>query len=217
VSKPAFSIIIAAAIVLAAAAFENAAGSLPIASPVLLPVEELPSTVGKWKVTREIPTGFDLQDRLRTAHIVERTYTSDQFGSIDVLLLTASNRDDIHDPNSCFPSQGWALSGKGTVDVQGQSVKTMLAAHDQQKALVWYWYDGFYQPVIKSPVLARISDARIRAMGSEDAKSLFVRLMAPDTDFGRKGLQDFVTAARPQLKSIVNRPYDKSPSAYVRP
>jgi hypothetical protein len=124
--------------------------------------------------------------------------------NVDLTLVSASDNTDIHDPNSCFPSQGWKLTNRHEIEIAGQKVNVMDASLDDQDLRVYYYDTGYYPPPTPSSALVRgIAHLRERIVGRKRSLSLFVRMMAPATPDGDMALSKFVVDSRPAVFGLL--------------
>ena len=163
------------------AALQYGVGPLPVPEPRRLAVDTFPSRLGIWQGGAIAPVDADIQARLPTSAIMDRVYTTGAGRAADVMLVTASDNLDIHNPKDCFPSQGWRLSNSHEKVIQGQTVTVMDAQLDDQKMKVLYWMTGTFTPPPPRSALARKALVlREKIVPSHEYVSLFVRLMVSD-------------------------------------
>ncbi len=168
------------ALVLGVAVLDLVSGPIPVAHPRKLAVETFPAHLGMWQGGAIAPVDPDIQARLRTSAIMDREYTNGAGRSADVMLVTASDNLDIHNPKDCFPSQGWNLTNSRDEVIGGQTVTLMDAQLNDQKMTILYWMTGVYTPPAPRWSLARQAlSLRGRIVPRHEAISLFVRLMVP--------------------------------------
>lgn len=168
------------ALVLGVAALDFISGPIPVPHPRKLAVETFPARLGTWQGGAIAPVDPEIQARLRTSAIMDREYTNDAGRSADVMLVTASDNLDIHNPKDCFPSQGWKLTNSRDKMIGGQPVTLMDAQLDNQKMTILYWMTGVYTPPSPRWFLARQAlILRDKIVPRHEAVSLFVRLMVP--------------------------------------
>ncbi len=161
-------------------AVEYIGGPVSVAHPRKLPVEGFPARLGAWQGGAVAQTDPEIQARLRTSAIMDRQYATGDGRAADVMLVTASDNLDIHDPKDCFPSQGWQLTNFRSKTIQGQGVSLMDAELDGQKMTVLYWTMGVYTPPAPRYAAAQAALAlRNKIVPRHEAVSLFVRLMVP--------------------------------------
>ncbi len=195
----------ACVLVLAAAGADYGLGQVEIARPHRLPVEGFPTTIGAWQGGALQEVDPEIQSKLATAKIVERDYVNPAGEGVDLMLLTATEDEDMHSPQGCFPSQGWKLTGIHSVLADGVSATEMSAAFpDGQRQQVRYWLTGYFPPAPpRSVFLQKLVAARDHVVGPHNNLSLFVRIIAPDTPQGHQALEDFTTALHGPLQTLI--------------
>lgn len=158
-----------------------AVGRLEIATLRLLPVQTFPRKIGEWQAGEDMAVDPDVMKNLTSAKVVERTYRNPRGQFAQLLLLTATETGDFHNPRSCFPSQGWNLFGFREVKVRGQRIKAMTADQDGDKLQVFYWRTGYRPPPPQRNALRqKLYAFRVGFIGKEEGMPLFVRVIAPD-------------------------------------
>ena len=193
------------ALVLSAVAADYGLGQLDVPKSHRLPIEGFPAVVGDWKAGPVQEIDADIQKRLPTAKIVERVYTNPAGQTMDLMLLTATEDEDMHSPKACFPSQGWALSDVRETQVDGQPMTRMTAdMGGRGKLAVLYWLTGYYAPAPpRNALLQKASVWRTHFMGAHSNMSLFVRITAPDTPRNDRAMAGFTSAIRDPLNALV--------------
>ena len=193
------------ALVLSAVAADYGLGKLDVPKPHKLPVEGFPAVVGDWKAGPVHQVDPDIQKRLPTAKIVERDYVNPTGQVMTLMLLTATEDEDMHSPKACFPSQGWTLSDVKDTQVAGQPMTRMTADMDGQgKLAVLYWLTGYYAPAPpRNALLRKASVWRTHSMGAHSNMSLFVRITAPDTPLNDRAMTSFTSALQDPLNALV--------------
>jgi len=177
---------------------------LPTPQRRLMPVNTFPNVLGSWRAGNDLAQNPEVLEVCPTANIVERPYTNDRGQQIDVLLLTATAAGDIHDPQVCFPSQGWKTYAVMPFRVGGKTVQKMIAAQNGSNLKVYYWFDGYQQPRLSSsPIVQKASQIRTKIVGKMDGMSLFVRVIAPDT-ISDKDMELFLKQAIVPIDKMVS-------------
>jgi hypothetical protein len=120
-SKSSILPVIACVLVLAATGTNYGLGRLDVPKPHRLPVESFPAKIGVWSGGPVRDVDIDIARALPTAKIFERVYTSPTGEQVDLMLLTATEDEDMHSPQACFPSQGWKLSDIQAIQVDGDT------------------------------------------------------------------------------------------------
>jgi EpsI family protein len=203
--KPSVLAVMAAAMMLTALIANHAVGRLQVPKPRIVPVDQFPRQIGKWKAGEDIPVDSRIQAFIPTAKIVERPYSDDLGRTISCTLITASDVVDIHNPNICLPGQGWDLSDKRLIHMGNQAINTMVAAQDGQKYNMWYWWVGDSVGTVPgSQTISKIFKIRELIM-KEHVETLSVRLFGPHSAVGDAAIQEFGAAILPHLKAITTR------------
>lgn len=197
--------LIGCVLVLSAAGADYGLGQMDVPKPHRLPVETFPDTIGSWKGGPLEPVNEDVQRKLPTAKIVERVYINPLKQKVDLMLLTATEDEDMHSPQACFPSQGWKLSNVQGTQVDGQPATQMTATmQGGPPQAVLYWLTGYYPPATpRNGLIRRASLLRNHVMGAHNNMSLFVRIITPDTPLARRSLSEFTSALHAPLQSLV--------------
>ena len=186
------------------AALEYGVGPLPVPQPRRLAVDTFPARLGFWQGGAIAPVDPDIQARLPTSSIMDRVYTSGADRSADVMLVTASDNLDIHNPKDCFPSQGWRLTNSHDAVVQGQTVTIMDAQLDDRRMKVLYWTTGTFTPPPPRSALAQKALAlRAKIVPSHEYVSLFVRLMMPQGPQAETEITQLAGQVMPPVRSLV--------------
>ena len=197
--------VIGCALVLSAVGADYGLGQMDVAKPHRLPVESFPADIGSWKGGPVSEVDPDIQKRLPTAKIVERVYTNPLGQHIDLMLLTATEDEDMHSPKACFPSQGWTLSDVHDTQVEGQPATQMTATMDGgQSQRVLYWLTGYYAPdPPRNALVRKASLLRDHFLGAHNNMSLFVRIITPNTPLAGRSLSEFTSALDAPLQSLI--------------
>ena len=168
-----------------------------------LQITAFPKEVGSWRDVADLPVQPELPDALPTAQVVERDYVNQYNQGVDLLLLTATDYGDLHDPQACFPSQGWALSNPQQVDIGGERVTDMSASLGDQHEYVIYWRPDFYHvPVPQTIIARRVYYWYIKHVRPDDGHSLLVRVIGQDTPDGRAAVLGFTNEIMGPLKQL---------------
>ena len=197
--------LIGCAMVLSAVGADYGLGRLDVPKPHILPVETFPAVIGDWKGGPVQPVDPDIQKRLPTAKIVERVYVDSRGHKVDLMLLTATEDEDMHSPQVCFPSQGWTLSDIHSTSVDGQPATQMTADMNGQGRLeVLYWLTGYFPPPPpRNALLQKATVWRTHFMGPHSNMSLFVRIMSPAATLDKQTAASFTASIRDPLNALV--------------
>lgn len=197
--------LIGLALVGAAITANHAFGRLPMATMRRLPVEQFPRAFAGWKGGADYPTDPEVVRKLPTAKIVNRDYRRADGRQVNLLLLTATEYADFHDPNWCFPAQGFRLSAVREITVAGQSARSMTAERDGAKLDVVYWWNGKVVTEVKwgREQIGKLLTLRNK-LTNEQGQSLFVRLVTPAAPESGKLLREFAILAQPEMRKITS-------------
>lgn len=172
-----------------------------------LPVERFPKKLGAWVMEIDRPTDPEVQKAVPTARIVDRIYRDDEGRQINLTLLTATNYSDFHDPNICFPGQGFVLTNEKQMRIAGQPGRYMVAERDGLRQQVFYWWSGRAAVDTKygRDQMGRLLAVRDRLIGHQ-GQSIFVRVIADDGIEGQTAMKDFLSKARAPLAAMMAEP-----------
>ena len=152
-------------------------------SPAALPT--LPQTIGPWVVADERRLSEEHREMLMPDAHLWRLYAAPGRSPIWLYVAAYGGRTGYdggaHDPEVCYPAQGWEIVASRDVDVPlGQATlrAKLLEAHQgghEQKVLYWF------QPAARWPQGAVVEQlARILDAIANRPQYAFVRLAAPE-------------------------------------
>jgi EpsI family protein len=113
------------------------------------PLRDLPYQLASWH-GEERPLQRQILDVVRASDLTNRLYL-DPTGQPVLLYIgyyeTQRTGSTIHSPKNCLPGAGWEPmhSGLATLSLQGGrqiAVNETVIQRDQDKQLVFYWYQG---------------------------------------------------------------------------
>jgi EpsI family protein len=175
------------------------------------PLHDLSYTVGKWS-GQESPLSERIVQAVSVSDYTNRFYFADGITPIQLYVGYYGSQktgDTIHSPKNCLPGSGWdpVHSGFTTITVAGGrhiAVNEYVIQQDQNKQLVFYWYQGRGR-VVASEYAGKfwmVADAisRNRTDGA------LVRLVTPINDnegSARARLVGFTQDLFPQLDEII--------------
>jgi len=175
------------------------------------PLHELPYALGAW-LGREQPLQHQVVQAVGVSDYTNRIYS--QQAEIPVQLYVgyyASQRtgDTIHSPKNCLPGSGWdpIRSGYATILVPGGHeiiVNEYVIQQDQNKQLVFYWYQGRGR-VIASEYKGKfwmVADA-IRRNRTDGALVRLITPMSDGEDKARIRLFAFTQTVFPSLDQLI--------------
>ena len=175
------------------------------------PLHDLPFTLGAW-TGEEQPLQKEVVQAVGVSDYANRTYS--RLAGTPVQLYVgyyASQRtgDTIHSPKNCLPGAGWdpIRSGYATIPLaSGRKivVNEYVIQQDQDKQLVFYWYQGRGR-VIASEYVGKfwmVADAISR----NRTDAALVRLVTPmndGEDKARARLVSFTQILFPSLDKLI--------------
>ncbi len=194
--------LIGLALVVMALLADHAFGRLKPARPHLVPVETFPSRIGEWNSIETLSIDPEVQKKLSTARMVERVYQNRTGQTVNLLLLTAGDYKDFHDPNVCFPAQGFALTDNRSLKIGKQAMNSMVATQGATSSYVLYWLSGDYAANMPhSNGLKKILALR-KLFLKEEATSLFVRVTTNASEGNRLAAQEFAERILQPIASL---------------
>jgi EpsI family protein len=119
------------------------------AEPRILSLEGVPSELPDYGVIAEQPLDPDALELLDPDDYLQRLYAPEQGDPVwlYVGLYSGLGALGAHDPDVCYPAQGWDVKSRWDVTVQvpgGEDVgaEMLLVTRRGQSQLVLYWFDG---------------------------------------------------------------------------
>ena len=193
---------------------EFAAERVAIGTPRALPIATaMPEQIGQWTLVQTMKPDPEVMRKLPTARVLECIYEDPQARWVDFMLVTASNEEDLHDPNVCFPSQGYVLYNRTKTTYAGVPAFAMKAVRQGQALRVVYWFTGYYPPSPPKTVLgAAMAALRKSIMTKREGESLFVRVMAPDGLSESRSEDSFIMALQGPLTGLLQQGNALGPS-----
>jgi EpsI family protein len=175
------------------------------------PLHDLSYTLGKWS-GQERPLSEQIVQAVSVSDYTNRFYFAGGLAPVQLYVgyyASQKTGDTIHSPKNCLPGAGWdpVHSGFTTINVAGGRqivVNEYVIQQDQNKQLVFYWYQGRGR-VIASEYAGKfwmVADAisRNRTDGA------LVRLVTPINNneaSARARLVGFTQDLFPQLDQII--------------
>jgi EpsI family protein len=160
----------------------NAAVASP---PEMLAAPELPDAIGPWTQVAEERLSEEHFAILRPDAHLWRRYEAEGRAPIWVYVATYGGRSGYqagaHDPEVCYPAQGWEILRSRPVEVRIGNGDTLVArlldAHQESaRQVVLYWF----QPAARWPARAEVEQlARVLDAVAGRPHYAFVRLAAP--------------------------------------
>jgi len=184
-------------------AIHLAASPIPVAKPRYVPIEQVPAQIGQWTQVSVLPIPDAVRQKLPTAHILDRMYANAQGQTVELMLLTATRRDDMHDPARCLPSQGWNVTQQSHVQLGSQTATYLTIEQDGNSADAYYWLTGYYSPTnSRNSLVSLLDKVRGHIISRQQGMSLFVRLMTADGPSSTASLNDFAAQIEPVLDKM---------------
>ncbi len=126
----------------------------------------LPMKIGGF-VGKVIPMSKSVADELNTDGYVFRQYADDQGRKISLYIGyygTKKGGRTGHNPNACYPSQGWAILENRRVRLQVPiganskiiTVNEMLVRTSAEERIVYHWYQSNRSDVLDSGISANL-------------------------------------------------------------
>ncbi|MCC6730592.1 MAG: exosortase-associated EpsI family protein [Chthonomonadales bacterium] len=201
--KPSILAVAALALLGVALAGNHAFGRLPLTRLRVVPVAEFPRQVGGWTAKADRPLDAETRKALPTASVLDRVYLSRSGMPLNLVLVSAGNYKDFHDPNVCFPSQGYQLGEETTCRVGGRGMSEMVARKEGSGIAVLFWLEGDQLPGVPNTSLwGKISGLR-RLVTREQGQTLFVRVTAPEGPEARGEMRAFAQAILPSVRALL--------------
>jgi EpsI family protein len=203
--------IVSACLLAASAAISAASRTAKV--PARVPLAELPTSLGDWNATRDIPLDEKVLAVLQPDDYVMRDYRR---SPVDIAGLyvgyhgSQRQGDSIHSPLNCLPGAGWIPTTLGRVVLsvptdQGSTrsveINRVVVEKGLDRELVLYWYQshgrviaseywGKFYTVVDAIRLARTDASLVRVV---------VPLREGDRGEADRSAQSFVRALFPQL------------------
>lgn len=182
---------------------------LPVPAIHKIRVETFPRTLGEWTAGPDQAVDPEVQGKIPTATIVCRNYTNKSGDSVELLLLSASQRGDFHDPNLCFPAHGWNLTDHQAIRIKGERFDRMTAVQNNLETEVLYKWMGdanILPPnhlILRSAYTLREELLAHGMMDRQDGMSVFMRVTAPNDDLHQKAITNFTNLITPIVQSLL--------------
>jgi len=175
------------------------------------PLHELPYTIGAWS-GQEYPLSQQVLHAVSVSDYTNRLYSTTGTAPVQLYVGFYGSQktgDTIHSPKNCLPGSGWnpIRAGETTIGVaRGRQivVNEYLIQHDQDKQLVFYWYQGRGR-VIASEYAAEfwmVTDA----VSKNRTDGALVRVITPVANneaAAQASLVSFTQGLFPQLDEII--------------
>jgi EpsI family protein len=114
------------------------------------PLSRFQTSIGPWRMIREVQVETEVQALLKADDTLSREYAGPE-GIVDLwVAFFKSQRAGVspHSPKVCLPGAGWTAEASRIVPVSvpGEPrpipVNRYVIRHEDERALVLYWYQG---------------------------------------------------------------------------
>ncbi|HXO38375.1 MAG TPA: EpsI family protein [Candidatus Acidoferrum sp.] len=177
------------------------------------PLRELPYIIGAWS-GQEYPLSQQVLHAVSVSDYTNRLYSTTGIAPVQLYVGFYGSQktgDTIHSPKNCLPGSGWdpIRAGQATIALVGGRkivVNEYVIQRDQDKQLVFYWYQGRGR-VIASEYAAKfwmITDA----LSKNRTDGALVRVVTPMADnetTAQVRLVSFTQDLFPRLDEIIPR------------
>lgn len=178
-------------------------GRIPIGQTRAVSIKDFPRQVAEWKDVEDRPEDPSLRAELQSATMVERIYRGSDGQDVDLLLLTASDPGDFHDPTVCLPSQGWQTLNQSVVMRDDQTINKIGAKLDDRVINLMYWQMGdFASKRAATPFMRNLYSLRSILVRNEEGTCLVVRIITHGTPAGEQEALRFIDAIQPSLAQL---------------
>ncbi|HLH79110.1 MAG TPA: EpsI family protein [Chthonomonas sp.] len=179
-------------------------GRLKFATPHPVPIENFPRHIGDWVCVADDPVDPAVQKALPTATIIQREYR-DPLGHVVTLeLITGKSYDDFHDPNVCFPAQGWTLFDHKILNWNGQEVNFMKATlNGYTEDFAYYLAGGYLAQIPMGGIAQKKFYAWRKLLTGEGGGSLVVRMSNTEGPGSVDVLKRFALTIQPIVNALV--------------
>jgi EpsI family protein len=185
--------------------------TLGAGEPPSVPPPSLPDRIGAWTATLEQTLDAEVYAQIEPdAYQIQRYEAPDRppiWVYVGVYAGRAGSGKGAHDPEVCYPAQGWQIEHSQAAVIPMEDGKDL---HAQQlrfsKGLagqaVLYWF----QPARRWPGTGGTEQLlRIRDALEGRPQYAFVRLSAPSTGTPGSDLVEFAVEIAPAIRSLVDR------------
>jgi EpsI family protein len=184
--------------------------SLGTGEPPSVPPPSLPSRIGAWTATLEQTLEAEVLAQIEPdAYRVQLYEAPDRppiWLYVGVYAGRAGSGKSAHDPEVCYPAQGWEIEHSQAAvipleDGQDLHAQRLRFRRGLEREAVLYWF----QPARRWPVSGGIEQLlRIRDALEGRPQYAFVRLSAPSTETSGSDLAEFAVEIAPAIRSLVD-------------
>jgi EpsI family protein len=175
------------------------------------PLHDLPYEFGPW-IGEERPLQAQVVQAVGVSDYTNRVYSESAESPVQLYVGYYSSQrtgDTIHSPKNCLPGSGWdpIRSGYATISVpSGRNivVNEYVIQRDQDKQLVFYWYQGRGR-IIASEYAGKfwmVADA-ISRNRTDGAMVRVITPMSDGEDKARARLVSFTQTLFPSLDKLI--------------
>lgn len=185
---------------------------LASAEPKTFSLDAVPSELRGYSAVAEQPLDADVLALLGPDAYLQRLYAAADGDPVwlYVGLYGEGGAKGAHDPNECYPAQGWEVTGQRDVIIEmpgGErlNARMLVAMRDGQSQLVLYWFQAAHRwpGVALSEQLLRIYDTL-----TGTPQYAFVRLSAHFTgeESPEEAMRDLAAQLAPHIRRAVDFP-----------
>ncbi|HEV2471962.1 MAG TPA: exosortase-associated EpsI family protein [Chthonomonadales bacterium] len=200
-------VLAAVALLMACAALAVSALARPVreGKSFVVPVAQFPSLLAGWECvsqTTEKDYPEEVRHKLPTAHVVDRHYMNALGQTVELLLLTADNQEEFHDPSVCFPDQGFSLQERRQWVLAGQRVQSFAVKQPGKDLFVLYWWAGDFESERPHPRwLQEVYKIRNKVQNEEGSR-IFARMVCTDTPDNRAAMIAFARSVIGPVRAL---------------
>ena len=163
-------------------------------------------------IGQRIPMEKSVERELNTDGYIFRNYINSRGWRVNLYIGyygTKKGGRTGHNPNACYPSQGWAILEERRVKLEvpvGGNLETitvneMLVKNQTSKLLVYHWYQSDKDDVLESGIAANLHRFKTMILYGRN-EGAFIRVSGEvmgDEDTTRGVLRGFIKALFPHL------------------
>jgi EpsI family protein len=185
--------------------------SLGTGEPPSVPPPSMPSRIGAWTATLEQTLDAEVLAQIEPdAYQIQRYEAPDRppiWLYVGVYAGRAGSGRGAHDPEACYPAQGWEIEHSQAAVIPMEDGKDLHARRLRfrrglAREAVLYWF----QPARRWPVSSGIEQLmRIRDALEGRPQYAFVRLSAPSSGTPASDLAEFAVEIAPTIRGLLDR------------
>ena len=163
---------------------------------VRLDPNTLPVQIGDWRGGPNRPMSDAIRlNNIPTARIMDRIYGNEQGDYINLVLVSSEVAEDAHDPELCFPSQGWKVEPLAAWSLYEKSMHHDRVIQSGHTMDLLFWYETTNPR--NNAWINRTEKIRLELHGRG---SVLVRLTTMQGARSEAALKDFVRQLVPALR-----------------